>query len=57
MKPIVKIVNKNTNRVLRDPDCSFCVEIVTHGEMGPYHDASPNCESGKRHHCSCDTCF
>lgn len=25
--------------------------------MGPPHYASSNCESGKRSHCSCDTCF
>ncbi len=23
----------------------------------PSHDASERCESGKRNHCSCDTCF
>lgn len=23
----------------------------------PSHDASHRCESGKRNHCSCDTCF
>ena len=24
---------------------------------GPPPDPSPRCESGKRPHCSCDTCF
>jgi len=27
------------------------------GQMHPSHDASPNCESGKRDHCSCEACF
>lgn len=25
--------------------------------MMPHHMASPNCKSGGRPHCSCDTCF
>jgi hypothetical protein len=25
--------------------------------MGPNHDAARMCESGKRTHCTCDTCF
>jgi len=25
--------------------------------MGPRHNASEDCESGKRNHCSCDRCF
>jgi hypothetical protein len=25
--------------------------------MGPAHQASPSCASGKRPHCTCDTCF
>ena len=28
-----------------------------HDPMMPYHDASPNCQSGHRPHCTCDTCF
>ena len=29
-----------------------------HGEAGaPPHKNSPNCESGKRPHCTCDRCF
>lgn len=27
------------------------------GEMMPPHFASPNCESGRHNHCSCDLCF
>jgi hypothetical protein len=53
-----RIVNLSTNRILRDPDCEYCRQIVEEdGGMGPYHDASPNCESGSRTHCTCDTCF
>jgi hypothetical protein len=26
-------------------------------DFHPPHDASNRCESGKRSHCSCDTCF
>jgi len=36
--------------------CDFCKDCQHEGMM-PYHDASPNCESGKRIHCTCDTCF
>jgi hypothetical protein len=27
------------------------------GDFHPSHDASESCESGKRNHCTCDTCF
>ena len=40
----------------RDPDCSYCAKFKP-GAMMPPHDASPNCESGRRNHCTCDTCF
>jgi hypothetical protein len=36
--------------------CKFCDEHRD-DRMMPPHDASPRCESGKRHHCTCDTCF
>jgi len=42
-------------RTYHDPNCQFC--RANHGEMYPPHDASQNCESGKRAHCSCDVCF
>jgi hypothetical protein len=25
--------------------------------FGPSHDASTRCQSGRRSHCTCDTCF
>ena len=35
-----------------------CVECDKYrGQMHPSHDASPNCESGKRAHCTCSACF
>lgn len=37
-------------------ECRYCDEH--HAEsMMPYHDASHRCESGKKPHCTCDTCF
>lgn len=35
--------------------CEVCKDPTQHN--GPSHDPSPNCLSGKRPHCSCDTCF
>jgi hypothetical protein len=37
-------------------ECKFCDEHRG-DEMMPPHDASSRCESGKRNHCTCDTCF
>lgn len=34
-----------------------CTTCESYKGMGPAHDASRNCASGKRSHCSCDTCF
>lgn len=39
----------------RISDCAYCATINDKG--APMHDASPRCESGKRLHCTCDTCF
>lgn len=36
-------------------ECSYCDRETS--DFHPPHDASPNCESGKRSHCSCETCF
>lgn len=36
-------------------ECRYCDEY--RGRMHPSHDASNNCQSGKRSHCTCDTCF
>lgn len=32
--------------------CVGCLDT-----QGPRHEASTRCESGRRNHCSCDTCF
>ena len=46
------------DRVLRDRYCEICQPAMAGGtKMVPYHDASDRCQSGKRTHCSCDTCF
>ena len=42
----------------QESTCRTCRETQRDpSHFGPYHDASPRCESGKRSHCSCDTCF
>jgi hypothetical protein len=35
--------------------CSTCQDPAQRG--GPSHTPSQNCKSGKRPHCSCDTCY
>jgi hypothetical protein len=45
-------------RVSRDPGCAYCKELLAEGtDFAPPHEASQRCQSGKRNHCSCDTCF
>lgn len=42
------------------PDCAYCREAYSHPTLNafmPQHTASPRCRSGKRNHCSCDSCF
>jgi len=35
-----------------------CPTCIAQGSgMGPSHNASRRCESGRRDHCTCDTCF
>lgn len=47
-------------KIKYDPECEYCKKynkpppaIV----MCPSHEASERCQSGKRNHCTCDTCF
>ena len=54
-KFIARALDSGNVRTFYDPSCQFC--RANHGEMFPPHDASDNCESGKRAHCSCDVCF
>lgn len=42
-------------RQSRVDGCELCKTYEITG--GPGHDPSPNCRSGKRPHCSCDTCY
>lgn len=35
-------------------DCAYCQRAE---KYHPYHDPSPACKSGRREHCTCDTCF
>ena len=45
-------------RVMRinDRSCGFCDDHLD-DKMMPPHTASPNCESGKRNHCTCGVCY
>jgi len=39
-------------------ECPYCDGERAKGNTHhPSHDASPRCESGKRNHCTCDTCW
>lgn len=38
-------------------NCEQCKQGIGSTSPGPGHDASPYCRSGKRPHCSCDTCY
>jgi hypothetical protein len=43
------------------PECPGCQSRYDAEDasmvMAPSHRAKPNCQSGGRHHCTCDTCF
>jgi hypothetical protein len=39
-------------------ECVVCDRMRANGEtFHPRHNASQYCESGRRNHCTCDTCF
>lgn len=46
---------------LLDPTCAGCQEFyrsaMPTSTFAPSHKASDGCQSGKRHHCTCDRCF
>jgi len=47
-------------RVVAFGICSFCDHMRADwgpGGFFPSHTAMRGCESGKRNHCTCDTCF
>jgi hypothetical protein len=43
-------------RLMPPGQCAYC-DAHRNDLMMPYHTPSPRCESGKRPHCTCDTCF
>lgn len=48
--------------VLYDSACLGCQDLYVDGpdgerSFGPRHEASPGCQSGRRNHCTCDSCF
>lgn len=43
-------------RIMPLGECAYC-DKWRHDPMMPSHSASERCESGKRNHCTCDTCF
>lgn len=43
-----------------DPTCAACKPVAEHPTLNPFqprHDPNPRCRSGKRPHCTCDSCF
>jgi hypothetical protein len=43
-----------------DLNCDYCKEMIDHPTLNafmPRHRASTMCRSGRRSHCTCDTCF
>lgn len=60
--PATESVEQRVARLERDGiivrNCILCAPFFKNPDaMGPRHNASDGCESGKRNHCSCDTCF
>lgn len=53
-----RLQNLNWERVRRRShgECAYC-DNWGDDPMMPRHAASERCESGKRPHCTCDTCF
>jgi hypothetical protein len=48
---------RRTTTVIRRQNVEGCTTCKSYGKYGPMHDASKNCQSGQRSHCTCDTCF
>lgn len=45
-------------QVAKYPDCKYCAELLEKGQyFAPHHDAGVCCRSGRRPHCTCDSCF
>lgn len=52
------VASEITATIRRMPpgQCVYC-DMWGDDQMMPRHTASARCESGKRNHCTCDTCF
>lgn len=47
-----------TGHLAPSGECSMCDRFRTGDDpMMPHHEASDRCQSGKRSHCTCDTCY
>ena len=45
---------------LYDPDCRQCAAILEHPTLDPFmprHKPGARCQSGRRPHCTCPTCW
>jgi hypothetical protein len=56
-----EVIARMESRGDLDPDCPGC-RVRYEAEdpayvFAPYHKALESCQSGKRAHCTCDTCF
>jgi len=51
-------VSEQEIREYAEKNCSYCRQAKESGDDGmPRHFASAYCQSGRRSHCTCDTCF
>lgn len=53
------VVSGADKELIKDNKCGLegCQYIYGEGGFGPNHYASSGCKSGRRNHCTCDTCF
>jgi hypothetical protein len=51
-----KKIDQPPRRLLPPGECAYC-DAHRDDPMMPSHTPSERCESGKRPHCTCDTCF
>lgn len=56
-----EVITRMMSRGDLDPDCPGCQSRYAAEDptmvFAPHHKASDRCQSGKRNHCTCDTCF
>lgn len=52
------IIERLRLKAAEHPDCPVCQKRIETGNfIGPGHNPSQFCRSGKRNHCSCSTCY